>query len=86
MKKIYLGALFLGVVATANAQQETKAYSLNELQLNAIETPVTNFAPKALGVEIWNNNFDTPADWTVDNDGQTGSTFGWTIEIGRAHV
>ncbi len=79
MKKIYLSALFLGMLASANAQ-ETKAYSMNDLQQNEVATSAT-FAPKALGVEIWNNNFDTPADWTVDNSGQTGGAeFGWSID------
>ncbi len=79
MKKVYLSALFLGLIATASAQETAKIYSVNELQSNAVETPA-NYAPKALGVEIWNNNFDNPADWTIDNNGQTGAAFGWSID------
>ncbi len=78
MKKIYLSALFFGVIASANAQE--KAQLINDLQLNEIVAP-TNYAPKALGVEVWNNNFDNPADWTIDNSGQTGGAeFGWSID------
>ncbi len=77
MKKIYLSALFLGMIASANAQEA--AQKMNDLQLNEVAAPTT-FAPKALGVEVWNNNFDNPADWTIDNDGQTGAAFGWTID------
>jgi len=78
MKKIYLSALFFGMLASANAQ-ENNAYTINDLQQNEV-TSAASFAPKALGVEIWSNNFDTPADWVIDNDGQNGAAFGWTID------
>jgi hypothetical protein len=34
---------------------------------------------KSLGVTIWSDDFSTPANWTVDNNGQAGIDFGWNI-------
>lgn len=44
----------------------------------AAEKP-TNQA-KALGAPFWTNNFSNTADWTVNNSGQTGAEFGWSID------
>ena len=45
----------------------------------AAEKPA--IAPKALGTPFWTNNFSNPADWTVNNSGQTGgAAFGWSID------
>lgn len=35
---------------------------------------------KALGTPFWGDNFDTPANWVFDNQGQTASNFGWNID------
>ena len=29
---------------------------------------------------VWTDDFSTPTNWTINNDGQVGSTFGWTID------
>lgn len=79
MKKIYLSLVLGGLCfGTATAQNATSANLLNEFStdLNPVTSP--NYGVKA-GVEIWSNNFDTPADWVVDNDGITGSDHGWDI-------
>lgn len=85
MKKVYLGAVFASLSLGAVAQQSTNAPAkLNKINLNGeVKTSGNsqlNYAAKALGVEIWSNDFDAPADWTVDNDGQAGGEFGWTID------
>ncbi len=81
MKKIYLSAIVLlaGISATT-AQVIEKPYSFTP-QSGSIkpveQTPLDH--PKAAGVVIWTNDFNTPGDWTINNDGQTGATFGWNI-------
>jgi hypothetical protein len=35
---------------------------------------------KALGFEIWSDDFNNAANWTFDNDGQSGVEFGWSID------
>lgn len=88
MKKTYLSALVLGLTSTLGfaqvAQQKGLVKTLPLKSERNFATGVINpapstFAPKALGVEIWSDNFDNPGTWTIDNDGQTGATFGWNI-------
>ncbi|NRA11285.1 MAG: hypothetical protein HRT57_04945 [Crocinitomicaceae bacterium] len=82
MKKVYLSFLLLGITATAaNAQQMTKPYSFGAMNTAAAKPTQQNpSAPKALGVEIFADNFDDGTNWTIDNDGQTDPAFGWTID------
>lgn len=35
--------------------------------------------PKSLGDTIWQNNFDNPVDWTIDNNGISAPAAGWDI-------
>ncbi len=86
MKKSYLSALSFAFLLSGgvNAQVKAKEYRFGELS-NNISTvkPLNTFnaaTPKALGVTIWSDNFDNPSDWVIDNDGQTGAEFGWTID------
>jgi hypothetical protein len=80
MKKIYLCALALsaGSMTFAQSLQQKMAFGVNKAEKEFQGNSVNN--QKALGVVIWSDDFDTPGDWTIDNDGQTGSTFGWTID------
>lgn len=80
MKKIYL-SLFVGglLVNNAVAQRAEAPYSTSILNSDNKAINAPNVLPKA-GVEIWSNNFDSPSDWVIDNDGQTGAEFGWTID------
>ncbi len=32
---------------------------------------------------VWQNNFSTPSTWVVNNSGQTGAQFGWSIDATR---
>lgn len=34
---------------------------------------------KALGTTLWSSDFSNSNDWTINNSGQTGPTFGWNI-------
>lgn len=81
MKKVYLSILLAGIGCNVSyGQYAPKIGSAN--QLSTIAPKETNDQPveKALGVTFWTNDFSTPADWTIDNDGQTGAEYGWTID------
>lgn len=84
MKKVYLSLLAFGIAGTSLAQMTAKPYSFGELRTgkDVISAPALNSISqaKALGVTIWSDNFDTPSDWVIDNSGQTGAEFGWTID------
>jgi len=80
MKKNYLSLVFVGCAfGGVIAQNTLKPVLNNEFNTDCKVVSNPTNVPKA-GVEIWSNNFDNPTEWTVDNDGQTGSTFGWTID------
>ena len=81
MKKVYLSLLLLGVTVAASAQQTTKPYTFGDVSTSAIKPTEQNpGAPKAIGVEIFGDNFDNGSNWTIDNDGQAGGTHGWSID------
>lgn len=80
MKKFYLSLFVGGLLVNSAAAQRAEA-PISTRILNPSNTPLVMPTPQPkAGVEIWSNNFDTPADWTIDNDGQTGSDFGWSID------
>ncbi len=50
-------------------------------ELSTVKPTTSTASPaKALGVTFWQDDFSTPANWTVDNNGQVGATFGWSID------
>lgn len=80
MKKIYLSAfVLLASTITASAQVIELPYGFTTESNGIKEVLQTPNDHKALGVTIWNNEFDNPGDWTLDNDGQTGPIHGWNI-------
>lgn len=79
MKKIYLGAIALGL-SVSNAVAQNSIAPKAEISTELKGAPVTNGGTEKAGDIIWTNNFDTPSDWVIDNDGQSGATFGWTID------
>lgn len=79
MKKIYLSALAAAlVVSTASAQQTLSDGP--HIKRFPGDNNISNVQPKALGISVWSNDFSTPADWTVDNAGQAGADYGWSID------
>lgn len=81
MKKIYLSAIvLLAGVSSLNAQIMTQPISAQNLATKfKASTQKPTASPKAIGVTIYTNDFDTPSDFVIDNDGQTGADFGWNI-------
>ncbi|WAC03734.1 T9SS type A sorting domain-containing protein [Lacinutrix neustonica] len=80
MKNIYLSFLLVGMVASAQAQMTTKPGFGVISQESIKPTNTQHAASKALGVLIWSDNFDSGSNWTIDNDGQAGGAYGWTID------
>jgi hypothetical protein len=63
----------------AHAQIAPKLATFQDLVKAPIHAGSVESTEKALGVTIWSDDFSTPANWTVDNSGQTGIDFGWNI-------
>ncbi|GAB5416949.1 MAG: hypothetical protein Crog4KO_18160 [Crocinitomicaceae bacterium] len=82
MKKVYLSLLLAGFATSASfAQLNTKPYKFGEVANEASIKPTqTQAQAKALGVEIWADEFNDGTNWVIDNDGQPGGAFGWTID------
>lgn len=81
MKKVYLSILLAGLGGSFSyGQFAPKALTSNEMSLTAPKQ--TSEAPiqKAVGTQFWSDDFSTPANWVIDNDGQPGGEFGWTID------
>jgi len=81
MKKVYLSIFLVGLGSNLSfGQYAQKSLPANELNPFAPKEAAPASTQKALGTTFWTNNFSTPADWTIDNSGQTGAEFGWTID------
>jgi len=79
MKKIYLSVVLLGVTAAASAQKAPRPMATNDLITTAPKQTAKLPADKAVGVQLWTDNFNDPSTWVIDNSGQTGANFGWNI-------
>jgi hypothetical protein len=81
MKKVYLSFLFAGLgVAYTSAQITQKALPSTEMSRTLPKPAAELPTQKALGTVFWQNNFDSPSEWVIDNSGQAGGQFGWTID------
>jgi len=77
MKKLLL---FVSALATvAYAQKAPRIQSFQDL-VKAPKEGVQGISnEKILGITLWSDDFSTPANWTIDNSGQSGVEFGWNI-------
>lgn len=81
MKKVYLSIFLAGLGYNVSyAQFAPKALTSNEISRTAPKPTAEAPTQKALGTMFWSSDFSTPSDWTVDNSGQVGPEFGWTID------
>ncbi len=84
MKKIYLSA-FVSIfsVGMTVAQVIEKPYSFDKIELEAPQQAPSDikFTPKALGVTFWTEDFTAGlGTWVLDNSGQAGGAFGWSVD------
>jgi len=80
MKIFYFSFILVGMLASAQAQIKTKPAFGVKGQEPIKPTNTQHDATKALGVLIWSDDFDNGSNWTIDNDGQAGGAYGWTID------
>lgn len=80
MKKIYLSLLCLTTLSVG-AQMLPHSSKQGDKFASELKTLESNILPqdKALGTPIWTNDFSTPSDWLIDNNGKTDPGFGWEI-------
>ena len=79
MKKVILSAVVFASSMLANAQKAPKLETFQDLVKAPTHAGPIASNEKSLGVTIWSDDFSTPANWTVDNNGQAGIDFGWNI-------
>jgi hypothetical protein len=81
MKKVYLSILLAGITAGSSvAQLVQKPLVSGEIsRMKPASSPIKP-TEKQLGTVFWENNFNSPSDWVIDNSGQAGGAFGWTID------
>ena len=84
MKKILFLALPL-MFATAIFAQQAKFVEISSefmaaefVNVDPVLSPNTSSSAAPVA-PFWTNNFDIPADWMLDNDGQSTPN-GWTID------
>ncbi|WP_107039009.1 T9SS type A sorting domain-containing protein [Brumimicrobium mesophilum] len=80
MKKIYFLGLILGTASLSFAQSTHSVLNKKVATNHKVITNPTAFTTKAPGVAVWQDNFDDPTTWTMDNAGQTAPNTGWTID------
>lgn len=79
MKKVYLGIFMILGGAYVSAQVNKSAYLERNNTLFSAKAENSNQA-KAEGDVIWSNDFSTPTDWAISNQGAPSHTGGdWAI-------
>ena len=88
MKKIYISICAVVITLSVNAQNSNNitnnmdpAKQFNDLIIsdNQIFNPIINNSNSSLNI-IWESDFSDPSDWTLDNSGQNGGAYGWSID------
>jgi len=79
MKKVVLSAAMLATSVLAFAQKAPKLETFQDLVKTPSHVSPQTSNEKSLGTTIWSDDFSTPANWTIDNSGQSGIDFGWNI-------
>ena len=77
MKKLLL--FVSAIVSVAYAQKAPRIQTFQELVKAPKVTSEVASEEKILGVTLWSDNFTDPANWIIDNSGQSGIEFGWNI-------
>lgn len=82
MKKIYLTILGITALTSSFAQGiPVEKHAEEKLIIDGdynVKTK-TSTPSKALGAVVWSDDFSNPATWTINNNGQSASGFGWEI-------
>ena len=88
MKKLYISIFALSLSISAFAQisnnvtnSMSSSKEFNELVVSdsQIFNPIINNSSSSMNI-IWESDFTDPTLWTLDNSGQNGGAFGWSID------
>lgn len=79
MKKLLLLETFLLLTILVFGQKAPRLITFQDLITTELKTPKVTDSQKTVGVTLWEDNFNTPANWVIQNSGQTAANFGWNI-------
>lgn len=79
MKKLVLLETFLLLTILVFGQKAPRLITFQDLITTELKTPKVTDSQKTVGVTLWEDNFNTPANWVIQNSGQTAANFGWNI-------
>jgi hypothetical protein len=78
MKKLLL---FVSAISSvAFAQKAPRLQTFQDLVKAPKELTKAPADQKQLGITLWSDDFSTPANWSINNSGQSGIEFGWNID------
>ena len=78
MKKQILLLSLVIISSTVWSQKDIRIPSMEEL-LSEGKQSISIPIEKDLGITVWSDNFDDPATWALENNGQGGVDYGWNI-------
>jgi hypothetical protein len=78
MKKLILSLSVLAVTGVF-AQKNARIFKSQDLVKTAPKTSTAVQPISKIMTTLWSDDFSTAANWTIDNNGQTGASFGWNI-------
>ena len=79
MKTLFSIGFAIALVNSSFSQIEQKFNKASDLLKSEEKTSSETLSNKALGIVIWEDNFDDTATWVLDNSGQFGIEYGWNI-------
>lgn len=79
MKKLLLLETFLLLTILVFGQKAPRLITFQDLITTPDKAPKVTAGEKTVGVTLWEDNFNTPSNWIIQNSGQTAANFGWNI-------
>ena len=79
MKKLLLLETFLLLTILVFGQKAPRLITFQDLITTTDKAPKVTAGEKTVGVTLWEDNFNTPSTWVLNNSGQTAANFGWNI-------
>ncbi len=79
MKKLLLSGAFAILTMLAFGQKGPRLITFQDLITTELKAPKVTDSQKTVGVTLWEDNFNTPSNWVIQNSGQTAANFGWNI-------
>ena len=81
MKKVYLSIFIIGLGSSLSfGQYAPKPITSNNMSKVAPKELSNAPVAKTLGTQFWLDDFSAPGTWSIDNSGQPGGAFGWTVD------